>query len=69
MTGVPASALEEAGDPLTGGTRGRGEAVRDAVDLIWSRGITLPEPLSTPDPDPAAARPRPAPTPTGPEQP
>ncbi len=68
-TGVPASALEEAGDPLTGGTRGRGEAVRDAVDLIWSRGITLPKPLSTPDPDPAAARPRPAPTATGPEQP
>lgn len=68
-TGVPASALEEAGDPLTGGTRGRGEAVRDAVDLIWSRGVTIPAPLRAPDPEPAAARPRPAPTPTEPEQP
>lgn len=67
-TGVPASALEEAGDPLTGGARGRGEAVRDAVDLIWTRGITIPEPLSAPTelPPPAA---RATPTPTVPEQP
>ena len=67
-TGVPAAAFEEDGDPLAGGTRGRGEAVRDAVDLIWTYGITVPAPLSASEPPPRPSR-RPAPTPAPPEQP
>lgn len=52
-TGVDAAAVaESAPEAFDGGTRGRGEVVRDAVSLIWSQGVPEVAPLEGPPPEP-----------------